>query len=74
MEIDEAEFEAKLEITLDEAEKWWEELEPEVKATVFINETQLKQKKKNVKLYCKNPQCFINYLANHKIKTNTKQS
>ena len=43
MKIDEAEFEAKLEVTLDQAEEWWENLEPEVKATIFINKDE-KQK------------------------------
>lgn len=42
-EIDQAEFEVKLEATLDEAEKWWENLEPEEKATIFITKTELRK-------------------------------
>lgn len=35
-EIDLAEFELKLEATLDDAEKWWDSIEPEEKATIYI--------------------------------------
>lgn len=35
-EIDQSEFESKLEVTLIEAEKWWEELEDEQKAELFL--------------------------------------
>jgi hypothetical protein len=35
-EIDQAEFELKMEVTLDEADKWWEDIDPEEKATIYI--------------------------------------
>jgi len=43
-----------------------EELEAIVSIKLDIAEAELKKSK--IKIYCKNPKCFIHYLANHKIK------
>ncbi len=34
----------------------------------FFGLADVNAPKKDVKLYCKNPNCFTHYLANHKIK------
>ena len=42
------------------------ELEAIVSIKLDIAEAELRKSK--IKIYCKNPKCFIHYLANHKIK------
>ena len=41
------------------------------KGLVETDET-IKNRRKKIRIYCKNPECFNHYLANHKIKSHKR--